>query len=110
MTYATNKDADQPSLISVFVVRFLDSRIPILAKSKISSLSLVSVAEQAGLSLTWSETPKTDFHVTWLINPLVKCVGQCRHLQVDKMAMIRNRYNQIPHPALNTKQERDTYN
>ena len=24
--------------------------------------------------------------------------------------MIRNRYNQIPHPALNTKQERYTYN
>ena len=29
---------------------------------------------------------------------------------VDKNAMIRNRYNRIPHPALNTKQERDTYN
>ena len=28
----------------------------------------------------------------------------------DKKAMIRNRYNQIPHPALNTKRERDTYN
>ena len=24
--------------------------------------------------------------------------------------MIRNRYNRIPHPALNTKRERDTYN
>ena len=24
--------------------------------------------------------------------------------------MIRNRYNRIPHPALNTKWERDTYN
>ena len=24
--------------------------------------------------------------------------------------MIRNRYNQIPHPAPNTKWERDTYN
>ena len=23
--------------------------------------------------------------------------------------MIRNRYNQIPYPALNTKRERDTY-
>ena len=29
--------------------------------------------------------------------------------KVDKKAMIRNRYNRIPHPALNTKQERDTY-
>ena len=25
-----------------------------------------SIAEQAGLSLTWSETPKTGFLVTWL--------------------------------------------
>ena len=24
--------------------------------------------------------------------------------------MIRNRYNKIPYPALNTKRERDTYN
>ena len=30
--------------------------------------------------------------------------------KIDKKAMIRNRYNQIPHPALNTKRERDTYN
>ena len=28
----------------------------------------------------------------------------------DKKAMIRNRYNRIPHAALNTKRERDTYN
>ena len=34
------------------------------------------------------------------------CVG----LEVDKKAMIRNRYNRIPHPALNTKRERDTHN
>ena len=34
------------------------------------------------------------------------CVG----LEVDKKAMSRNRYNRIPHPALNTKRERDTHN
>ena len=28
---------------------------------------LISVGEQAGLNLTWSETPKTGFLVTWLI-------------------------------------------
>ena len=37
-----NKGADQPahprSLISTFVVRYLDSKIPVLAKSKISRL------------------------------------------------------------------------
>ena len=33
-----------------------------------------------------------------------------RHLEkIDKKAMIRNRYNQIPHPGLNTKRERDTH-
>ena len=37
--------------LSTFVVHYLDSVIPILAKSKISRLYLVSVAEQAGLSL-----------------------------------------------------------
>ena len=30
------------------------------------TMKLVSVAEQAGLSLTWSQTPKTDFLVTRL--------------------------------------------
>ena len=49
------------SLISTFVVRYLDSIIHILAKSKISRPQLVSLAEQAGLSLTWSKTPKTKF-------------------------------------------------
>ena len=46
------------SLISVFIVRYLDSIIPTLAISKISSLLLASAAEQTGLSLTWSQTPK----------------------------------------------------
>ena len=47
--------------IITFVVRYLDSIIPLLAKSNISRLWLISVAEQAGLSLTWSETTKTGF-------------------------------------------------
>ena len=42
MPYANNKGKDQPahprSLISTFVVRFLDNLIPILAKAKISRL------------------------------------------------------------------------
>ena len=63
--YANNKDADQPahprSLISTFVIRCLDSIIPLVSISEISSLWLASVAEQAGLSLTWSETLKTGF-------------------------------------------------
>ena len=62
MPYANNKDADQSasphSLISVFVVRYLDRIIPLVSISKISSLWLACVTEQAGLCLTWSETPK----------------------------------------------------
>ena len=72
MPYANNKGADQPahphSLISAFVVEpCLDSRIPLVSISEISSLYLASVAEQAGLSLPWSQTPKTGFLVTRLI-------------------------------------------
>ena len=51
------------SLISTVVVHCsIDSIIPIFAKSKISRLCLVSVAEQAGLCLTWSQSwQKTGF-------------------------------------------------
>ena len=52
--------------LHIFVVRRLDSIIPLLAISKISRPWLVSVAEQAGLSLTWSQTPKTGFLMTRL--------------------------------------------
>ena len=54
------------SLISTFVFRCLDSIISLVSISEISSLYLATVAAQAGLSLTWSQTPKTDFLVTWL--------------------------------------------
>ena len=69
MPYANNKDADQPahlqSLISAFVIRCLDSIVPVVAISEILRL-LASIAEQAGLSLTWSQTPKTGFLVSLL--------------------------------------------
>ena len=55
LPYANNKGADQPahprSLISTFVVRCLDSIIPLVSISEMSSLYLASVAVQAGLSL-----------------------------------------------------------
>ena len=58
MAYANNKGTDKPahprSLISTFIVRCLDSMISILAISKVSRFLLASVAEQAGLNLTWS--------------------------------------------------------
>ena len=54
------------SLISAFVVRCLDSIIPLVSTSEISILYLVSVTAQTGLSLLWSQTPKTGFLVTGL--------------------------------------------
>ena len=60
-TYANNKGADQPayprSLISTFVVHCFDCMVCILTLSKVSRFYLVSVAEQAGLNLTWSKIP-----------------------------------------------------
>ena len=45
-------------------VRCLDSIIPLVSISEISSLYIASVDAQAGLSLTWSETPETGFLMT----------------------------------------------
>ena len=62
---ANNTGADQPghtpSLISAFVIRFLESIICKLATGEFSIFYLVSVAEETGLKLTLSETPKTGF-------------------------------------------------
>ena len=54
------------SLINVFVIRCLDSIIPLVSICEISSPYLASVAAQAGLNLPWSQTPKTGFLVTRL--------------------------------------------
>ena len=60
MPYANNKGADQPahqrSLISAFVVCYLYSMISLVSTSEISSLWLASVAAQAVLSFTWTQT------------------------------------------------------
>ena len=116
------------SLISTFVVHYLDSIITLVSISEVSSLYLASVAEQASLSLTWSETPKTGFLVTWLISKDIVSLQliQVWHLsiitaslakvfalstgKVDEKAGIRNRYNQIPSPTPDTKRERNTNN
>ena len=50
----------------------LDSVKPLVSISKVSSLYLASVAAQAGLSLTWSQTPKLGFLVTKLICIIVR--------------------------------------
>ena len=62
MSHASNKGTGQPrSLISTFVVRCLDGVMSLVSVNQISSLLLASVAEQASLSLTWSETPEDTF-------------------------------------------------
>ena len=79
MPYANNKGTDQPahsrSLISAFVVRCLDSIIPLVSISEISSLCLASVASQADLSIPWSESLKTGFLVTRLIFAMQGTLG-----------------------------------
>ena len=65
MPYANNKGADQPahphSLISTFVVRCLDSIMALVSISEISRFELVVVAEQTGLSHTWSKIFEDTF-------------------------------------------------
>ena len=56
------------SMIPLVSISCLDSMIPLVSISEISKLNLASVAEQAGLSRTWSEIPKTGFLVTRLIS------------------------------------------
>ena len=72
MPYANKKGADQParpgSLISAFVIRCLDSIIPPVSISEISILCIGSVAAQASLSLSWLQTLKTGFLMTWLMD------------------------------------------
>ena len=65
MPYANNNGADQPahpcSLISTFVVHCLDSIMPLVFMSEISSYQLTSEAVQANLCPTWSQTPEDRF-------------------------------------------------
>ena len=77
MPYASNKSADQSAhprrLISAFIICSLGSLILLLPIDEISRLLLLSVVEQAGLSLTWSQTPKADFLVTRLNSSNKSC-------------------------------------
>ena len=97
LSYANSKDTDQPahprSLISVFVIRCLDSIIPLVSISKISSLFLASLAAQTRSSLTWSEAPKTGFLMTWLL-----CFGtdlQEQTVQTQIRLLLNTAYHSI---------------
>ena len=71
--FANNTGADQPahprSLISTFVIRFMESIICKLATDENSSFYLVSVGEETDLKLALTETPKTGFLSTRPILP-----------------------------------------
>ena len=66
-----NKDADQlrgnHEADQRLCFRYIDSTIPLLSKSEISSLYSSSVAVQPGLCQTWSQTLKTGFLRTRLV-------------------------------------------
>ena len=70
MQYASNKGADLPahprSLISTFIFRCLDSIIPLVSISEISSFYLAAVAAQAGLCLTWHK-PRNKAHMAYIL-------------------------------------------
>ena len=95
MVYMNNKGADQPahpcSLISTFVVRYLDSMICILALSKVSRFQLVPVAEQADLNLTWSKILENTFscdvaHIMIIkLNNLLQSTGNTFSSKSGKM-------------------------
>ena len=74
---AAIKGVDEPMQISFVVTvqladqrlcfHYIDSTIPLLPKSKISSLLPSSVAVQPGLCRTWLETLKACFLTTRII-------------------------------------------
>ena len=70
MSYANNKDADQPahprSPISAFVVRCLDSIISLDSTVEISRFLLASVARRSVCVWPVRKLPKTRFVVLWL--------------------------------------------
>ena len=74
-----NKGADQLRGIREadqrLYFRYSDSTIPLLLKSEISSFWLFSELVQAGLCRTWSETPKTGFLASRLINIIERMVA-----------------------------------
>ena len=86
--FANNEGADQTahprSLISAYVIRILERNIAKLATHELSIFQLVSVAEQTGLSLVLSETPKTGFVAMRPISysDSENSIGCCQELQL----------------------------
>ena len=92
MLYANNKGADQPahlrSLISTFVVPCLDSIIPLVSISEISSLYRASVAAQASMFYIVA-TPEDRFSCdeAHLILRTAMILNEPRHDKTNKMSV-----------------------
>ena len=106
--FANNTGADQPahprSLISAFVIHFLESIICRHDSGEISIFLLVSVAVVTGLKCALSETRRQVF----LTATLNACESEMQVLiEVRKKAKIRSRYNQEPHFTQDTTWQSD---
>ena len=124
LTYANNKGADQPahprSLISTFVVRCLDSIIPLVSISEISRLYLASAAEQACLNLTWLKPPEDTFssdvaHMTFCshsygssFSALLKFRNLCPHLTLISNSETQNLFLLSVHTCFHVHSVVDT--
>ena len=99
-----NKDADQlrgnREADQRLCFRYIDSTIPLLSKSEISSLYTSSVAVQPGLCQTWSQTPKTGFLRTRLI---------CKKIVFYSKYMILVSIKHLYVPLCKCSRPQDTY-
>ena len=73
------------------------------------SVYVLSYAHNRLLTCGHNDTRRVSLHPISEVRNSVASRMQ-RVQSVDETAMARNRYNRIPHPAQNTKWERDTYN
>ena len=87
-----NREADQR-----LGFRYMDSTIPLLLKSEISSFQLFSKLVQAGLCRTWSETLKTGFLASRLKCMTVKILLCLLHMSRDTRESILGSSDQVPY-------------
>ena len=90
----------QISLISAFVVHSSDSIISLVSRSEISRFYLVSVAEQVGLNVTWSQTLEDTFsldgvHICITLTVRSRLTRQCIFLYIHFYYQIKYCLNQI---------------
>ena len=88
----SNCEADQ-----CLCFHYLDSTVPLLLKSEISSFLPSSVTVQAGLCCTWSETPKLRFSRITAHITVVSIISLYNIIMVDTMFTLSFENNTINH-------------